>query len=63
MAETTTINQTAKAKPNYKVMVSEGLQELDRLLQRIDHNQTETALLRKETQQVAERIREKMKEF
>ena len=63
MAGTTTINQEAKAKPNYKAMLDEGLRELDRLLQRIDHNQSETAQLRVETQQVAERIREKMKEF
>jgi len=62
MQNTTTINQS-KTKPNYKTMVEEGLKELDELLLKIDHNQAETAQLRKETQQIAERIREKIKEF
>lgn len=62
MAETT-INSSAKLKPNYKALIDEGLRELERFLQRIDHNQAETAQLRAETQQVAARIRERMKEF
>jgi L-lysine 2,3-aminomutase len=62
MAETT-VNQTTKTKPNYKAMVEEGLRKVDRLLQKMELNQTETARLREESKEISQRIDEKFKEF
>lgn len=59
----TTVNQTTKTKPNYKAMVEEGLKTLDKLLVRIEMNQSETAIIRNETEEIAVRVREKMKEL
>lgn len=63
MQNTTTYDSTAEKPVNYELAVENGLHELDKLLQKIDHNQAETAQMRKETRVIAERIEKLMKEF
>ena len=63
MQNTTTYDSTAEKPVDYELAVEKGLHELDKLLQKIDHNQAETAQMRKETRAIAERIEKLMKEF
>lgn len=63
MENTTTYNTTAEKPLDYELEVDKGLHELDKLLQKIDLNQAETARLRIETKTIAERIEKIMKEF
>ena len=63
MENTTTYNSAAERQINYELEVEKGLHELDKLLQKIDHNQAETAQMRKETRVIAERIEKIMREF
>lgn len=63
MENTTTYNSTAEKPINYELEVEKGLHELDKLLQKIDLNQAETARMRKETKIIAERIEKIMQEF
>lgn len=61
----TTINEStkAKSKPNYKILVEEGLKKIDILLQKMEINQAETTKLREESREISNRIDEKLKEF
>lgn len=63
MENTTTYDSTAGKQVNYELEVEKGLHELDKLLQKIELNQSETAQMRKETKVIAERIEKIMKEF
>jgi cell division protein FtsB len=62
MENPTTYDSTAE-KINYEAEVDKGLHELDKLLQKIELNQAETAQIRKETKIIAARIDKLMKEF
>ena len=62
MENTTTYDSTA-GKINYEQEVEKSLHELDKLLQKIELNQSETARMRSETKVIAERIEKIMKEF
>lgn len=61
--ENTTAYESAGHKINYELEVEKGLHELDKLLQKIELNQSETAQMRKETKVIAERIEKIMREF
>jgi cell division protein FtsB len=62
MENPTTYDSTTE-KINYEAEVDKGLHELDKLLQKIELNQAETAQIRKETKIIAARIDKLMKEF
>lgn len=61
--ENTTTYDSVTGKINYEAEVEKGLHELDKLLQKIDLDQSETERMRSETKVIAARIEKIMKEF
>ena len=53
----TTYNTAVEKPADYEKAVEDGLKTLDRLLLRIELNQSETARMRDETKKVADRIK------
>jgi hypothetical protein len=61
MEKSEALNPTASKRFDYKAAVTEGIKQIDQLLQRIDVNQAETARMRAETDEILQQLQEKLK--